>query len=533
LREKLPHVELYNLYGPTEAAIEVSYWHADRAHDHMNTVPIGRPLPNTSLYVLDAKGYVVADGVRGELHIGGVQVARGYLNLAAQTEQSFIDHAAYGRLYKTGDRCRWLPGGILEYTGRIDDQVKVRGYRIEPGEIEHVLQQHASVQACVVVPFEDVSGMTGLAGYVVGDVSYDRELLLSWLHERLPDYMVPSVLITLDSLPLTASGKVNKRALPSVTSTVVSGYTAPRNETEAGLAEIWETLLKTSNIGIKDNFFARGGHSLLAIRVVSAILSNMKLNVALQDIFNYPTIEALAVAITNKDRKTDLLITLNACKTEMDLFFIPPVMGSSTVFQPLGQLLEDSFNCYGLQYPGFNDIENVQGSIEEIAVQMTATILAVSNTEKLHIAGYSMGALIAFEITKLLEMQGREVVLILLDKDTPDEDADDVQGEDEIAVLIRNHTAMLAPGISKEERDKWEQLYLHNSSLLNKYSIHGEVKSRILAIEAIENEMPTNMQDWKYYTTGTFEHYYVNGGHYDLLNSTGIVHLSNLIIENI
>jgi amino acid adenylation domain-containing protein len=300
-REKLPGAELYNLYGPTEAAIDVTYWHAARNNDDIKMVPIGKPVANTQLYVLDKSGNPVPLGGAGELHIGGVQVARGYLNRPELTAEKFVADTfhpeAGSRLYKTGDLVRWLPDGNLEYLGRIDDQVKIRGYRIELGEIENVLQGCEGVSQAVVVAQQSVdTGSYRLIGYVVPRGEFDRPGILEYLAGKLPEYMVPAWLVALDVLPLTTNGKVDKPALPAPDAMALTSqeYVAPRDEREQQLANIWQVLLGVERVGIHDNFFALGGHSLLAMRLIAEINEVFQVELSVRTIFQLATVEALA-----------------------------------------------------------------------------------------------------------------------------------------------------------------------------------------------------------------------------------------------
>jgi len=273
------------------------------------SVPIGRPVANSSAYVLDSKMQLVPRGVWGELYTGGDGVARCYLNRPEVTATSFVPDqfsAEPGaRLYRTGDLARYLPNGLLEFGGRIDKQVKVRGFRIEPQEIESLLGQHEAVANCVVIAREDVPGDQRLVAYIVpngkasnGKVNFNGDLH-GYLTEKLPQYMVPSSFVTLAELPLMPSGKVDRRALPAPELSQANdrAFVAPRSQTEQELVEIWSELLRVETIGVQDNFFDLGGHSLLAAQLVSRILNTFAVELKLQDIFNEPTVEAIAALI--------------------------------------------------------------------------------------------------------------------------------------------------------------------------------------------------------------------------------------------
>ncbi|HEX7242081.1 MAG TPA: AMP-binding protein, partial [Longimicrobiaceae bacterium] len=286
-----PPVELHNLYGPTEAAVDVSFWACERAGVRAG-VPIGRPVWNTQLYVLDGGLGPVPVGVAGELYIGGVQVARGYLGRAELTGERFVPDPfgrAGARLYRTGDKVRWRSEGALEYLGRLDEQVKVRGFRIELGEIEAVLLAQAGVRECAVVVREDVPGERRLVAYVVGEGDVEG------LRGRLPEYMVPSAMVVLERLPLTPNGKLDRQALPAPEyASAGERFVAPRTPEEETLAGIWAEVLHLGRVGAHDNFFELGGHSLLATRVISRVREAFGVGLTVRAILDAPTIEGLA-----------------------------------------------------------------------------------------------------------------------------------------------------------------------------------------------------------------------------------------------
>jgi amino acid adenylation domain-containing protein len=289
-------VVLTNLYGPTEAAVDVSCWTCPRDGAD-GVVPIGRPVWNTALYVLDAALRPVPVGVPGELFIGGVQVARGYQGRAAMTAERFVPDpfSAEGgaRLYRTGDRARWRMDGAIEYLGRLDFQVKVRGFRIELGEMEAVLRRHESVADCVVVAREDVPGENRLVAYVVGEAR--AEALRAHVRRSLPEYMVPAAFVFLDALPLNPNGKVDRRALPAPEyGAAEETYVAPRTPVEEAVAAIWAEVLRLERVGRLDDFFELGGHSLLATRVVSRVRARFGVGLPLRALFEGPTVAEMA-----------------------------------------------------------------------------------------------------------------------------------------------------------------------------------------------------------------------------------------------
>ncbi len=285
---------LHNLYGPTEAAVDVTYWEC-RRDDPRRVVPIGRPIANIHMHVLDGAGRETPVGVPGELHIGGVGLARGYHNRPELTAEKFIHHGQLGRLYRTGDLGRWLADGSLEYLGRLDHQVKLRGFRVELGEIEAVLCEQPGVRASVVLAREDVPGDKRLVAYVVLDAEVPTEGLRTALRTRLPEYMVPSSIVVLESLPLSPNGKVDRKVLPAPESAVsAASYVAPRDAVEEAVAAVWSEVLGVERVGAHDNFFDLGGHSLLATRVVSRLRDIFQIDVSLRALFECPTVSGLA-----------------------------------------------------------------------------------------------------------------------------------------------------------------------------------------------------------------------------------------------
>jgi acyl carrier protein len=292
------------MYGPTETTV----WSTThKLSPDETTVPVGRPIANTSVYVTDAKRRLLPHGVPGELYIGGLGVARGYFERPELTSERFVPDPFAGgeaRMYKTGDRARFRADGILDFLGRADFQVKLRGYRIEPGEIEALVRQLPGITECVVVLREDRPGDQRLVGYVVPaprtkiDVSSVREAL----RERLPEYMVPSNIISIDELPLTPNRKIDRKALPAPD--VLAAHAAPtesakpESEIDRAIAEVWQEMLGREGVGVDDNFFDLGGHSLLVVRVHRKLQEVLGRSLALTDLYRFPTIRALSSYLT-------------------------------------------------------------------------------------------------------------------------------------------------------------------------------------------------------------------------------------------
>ena len=307
--ERASRGELHNLYGPTEAAVDVTAWSCDGDKEG-TTVPIGRPMANVGIYILDKHGEAVPIGVAGEIYIGGVQVGRGYMKRAEMTGERFVPDEFSGeeggRTYRTGDLGRWKRDGTIEFLGRIDHQVKIRGYRIELGEIEARLIEHEAVQEAVVIDREDTTGDKRLVAYYTGaetngdgNDGIGGEELRRHVTGKLPEYMVPAAYVRLEKMPLTPNGKLDRKALPAPEGDVYGarGYEEPIGKIEKTVAEIWSEVLKVERVGRHDNFFELGAHSLLVIRVVSRLRKALNVDVTIRDVFEHPVLADQAAEV--------------------------------------------------------------------------------------------------------------------------------------------------------------------------------------------------------------------------------------------
>ncbi|RUT04337.1 hypothetical protein DSM106972_045650 [Dulcicalothrix desertica PCC 7102] len=369
--------EVWNLYGPTETTIWSVVQKVSQKLEE-GVISIGRPIANTQLYILDQHHQLVPVGVMGELHIGGAGVARGYLNQPELTAQKFIPHPlqkdSSSLWYKTGDLARYLPDGTVEFLGRIDNQVKLRGFRIELGEIETLLNQHPAVNNSVVIVREDEPGHQLLVAYVVFNLSESNQLpeitqLRRHLQNKLPSYMVPSVFVQLETLPITPNGKLDRRALPKPNSSnlhlegLQNTFVAPRHLVEELLAGIWLQVLNVPQVGIYDNFFELGGHSLLATQVVSRVRKTFDIDLPLQCLFESSTVAALATVINSSIKQE---IPSIKC-VERDYYL--PLSFAQTRLWLLEQINQSSLNyneIFAVQLIGLLDIDVLEQSINEI-----------------------------------------------------------------------------------------------------------------------------------------------------------------------
>jgi amino acid adenylation domain-containing protein/non-ribosomal peptide synthase protein (TIGR01720 family) len=448
---------LYNLYGPTEATIDTTSWSCDHA-DARQLVPIGRPIANTQLYVLDRHLNPVPLGAPGELYIGGVSLARGYHKRPDLTAERFVpnpfskgsgirdqgsgraEQAPAPRLYRTGDLARYRPDGAIEYLERIDGQVKARGFRIELGEIEAVLGQHRAVQANVVIMREDLPGQQHLVAYVVphqgpgisdqgsGEPTLDlltpdpRPLipdLRAFLATRLPEYMLPAIIIVLEALPLTPNGKVDRRALPApdqASSQTRPSYVAPRDTLELRLVQIWEDILAIRPIGVTDNFFELGGHSLLVMRLMAHIQQQFGRGLPLATIFEGPAIEQLACLLRQNSAEPPFspLVPLRQGGSKRPLFLVHPGGGTVFCYIKLVHYLDPDQPVYGLQARGLEEGQEPYARIEDMAAAYIDALRMVQPRGPYLLGGWSLGGTVAFEMAQQLLRQGQEVALLAL-----------------------------------------------------------------------------------------------------------------------
>ncbi|WP_338552864.1 amino acid adenylation domain-containing protein [Paenibacillus sp. KS-LC4] len=360
-RKRYPNTQLINMYGITETTVHVTYKEITEVEIAEGRSNIGRPIPTLKVYVLDGKRRCVPAGVAGEMYVAGEGLARGYLNRPELTAEKFVDDpfAPGERMYRSGDLARWLPDGNIEYMGRIDHQVKIRGYRIELGEVEAQLLKVESVREAMVMAREDENGEKQLCAYVVADKLLTVSELRGRLLQEMPGYMIPSYFVQLEKMPLTANGKTDRKALPAPEGSVNTGaeYIAPRTALEEQLVRIWQEVLGTERIGVKDNFFDLGGHSLRATALASKLHEEMNINLSLRDVFRLPTIEEMAREMGGMEEKLYASIPL----TEEKEYY--PVSSAQKRLYILQQLdgAEQSYNMPGImKLDGILDRERLE-----------------------------------------------------------------------------------------------------------------------------------------------------------------------------
>jgi len=423
---KDPPRRLLHVYGPTETTTFASWYRVEAIAANATTLPIGRPIAGTDLYILDQHLAPVPVGVAGELHIGGDGLARGYLNHPELTREKFIAHPFSSddtdRLYKTGDLARYLPDGNIEFLGRIDHQVKIRGYRIELREIESVLAQHPAIQQAVVLARDDNPGDKRLAAYLVtaDGSAISAHDLRNFLQHKFPDYMVPSAFVFLDSLPLTPNGKLDRKMLPAPTEHSLSAghcYAAPRDALESTLCRLWSEALGVEKVGIDDDFFGLGGHSLLAAKLFTRMDEAIGRSLPLSVLFETPNIRALAERYRASEfRKPRSLVPLRSTGQLPPIFAVPGVYGNVVGFADLARELGPDQPVYCLQSRGLDGRDAPSDSIEAMASLYTEELRSVQSRGPYALVGACFGATVAYEMTRQLIGMGHEVAFLgLLD----------------------------------------------------------------------------------------------------------------------
>jgi len=429
-RTAAPATRVVNEYGPTEATVGCAVEIAPAGAIGSGQVPIGRPIANARLHVLSAELILLPTGSRGELAIGGDGLARGYLGRPDLTAERFVPdpYAAVPgeRLYRTGDLVRRLPGGALDFLGRVDFQVKIRGVRIELGEIESALLRHPGVRETVVVVREDLPGEKALVAYLVaaGVPPPATGELRAFLRERLPAALLPAAFVLLEALPLTANGKLDRRALPAPGRSrpeLERAYTAPRDALELQLARLWEGVLGVRPVGITDDFFALGGHSLLAVQLMARIEHSLGAHLPMATLLRHATIERLAAVLREQvgPVRRQALVEIEP-GSGRPFFCVHPVGGDVLCYVHLARHLAGERGIYGLQVPD-DEAGPAPRTLEAMAAGYLRAIRQVQPAGPYSLGGWSMGGVVAFEIARQLEAAGESVdLLALVDSLAPD-----------------------------------------------------------------------------------------------------------------
>ena len=547
-------VRLFNTYGQTECTAVTTCCELLPSLP-AGDVPLGKPVHNVRAYLLDDQRQPVSLGETGELYVGGVGVGRGYLGQPEMTNKHFISDPFSGtpgdRLYKTGDLVRFRLDGNLEFVGRVDQQIKLRGIRVEPGEIEAVVLQHPSMQSVVIVGQPAGPTPDYLAAYVVfhADQTLSASELRSWLGERLPDFMIPAIFVSLDSLPLTPNGKVDRRALPIPDFSQTSSnhqHIEPKDELELRLVKLWERLLQRHPISIDDNFFELGGHSLLAVRMITQLEKEFGKPLSLALLFHAPTIEKMAEVLRDQgwQPRWSSLVPIQTGGSRPPLFCVHADGGAFFYTNFTAHLSPDQ-PLFGIQARGLDGKEAPFTNVKEMAQQYIREIRSVQPKGPYIISGFSMGGVVVYEMAQQLLLNGEPPGLVIfLDAPSPN-----------YPEMLENHNKSVSNKLKKffdlSATEKLERLITRTSKRWRE--LHDEILSRLYllirrplppalrihvvrktnqriadmyqplpysgpvtvlrASEQTPGAKPDRTLGWRHYVTGTIDDFVIPGDH--------------------
>ncbi|KAG0042710.1 hypothetical protein BGZ83_000149 [Gryganskiella cystojenkinii] len=548
-------VRLINAYGPTESTVIATTYNVTGGNNVSDRLPIGRPIGNTQVYVLDKYCNPVPIGVVGELYIGGPGVAIGYLNRPDPTAERFIPdpfrNVPGARMYRTGDLVRYLPDGNIVFMGRNDDQVKIRGFRIELGEIEARFAEHPQVREVIVLAIGESDKR--LIAYVVADL--DEQLantLREHLAAALPEYMIPSAFVRLDVFPLTNNGKVDRRALPEPDSASFAArdYEVPQGDLEVTLASIWAELLKIEQVGRHDNFFMLGGHcghSLLAVRMMSYVRKRLGIELKLQTLFSAPTITKLAKKLlqgnNGQEDEYGVLLPLKTQGSRPPLFCIHPGLGMSWSYGGLAKYLNSEQPLYGLQARGLNGKTPMAISVKEMTLDYIGQIRSIQPHGPYYLLGWSFGGTVAQSMAVEFERQGEKVALLAIMDSTGDYsifDGIQSQGQEQDA----NHYAVrLAESRSKDSIERglelWEKtkpVVINNQKLARRFtpSVYGgDILFFRASVRWSENAPLVDPASWTPYIRGKIEVHDVACQHLEMDTLESIALIGGIVAARI
>jgi amino acid adenylation domain-containing protein len=413
---------VWNMYGPTETTI----WSTvARLEAGEGPVSIGRPIDNTQVYIVSPGIQLQPVGVTGELLIGGDGLALGYLKQPELTSEKFVDDPFSGRigakLYRTGDLAKWHADGTLECLGRIDHQVKIRGFRIELGEIEATLSKLDEVSQCVVTVREDRPGDQRLVAYYVTKAGNEANIpeWRNYLRSRLPEYMIPQHFVKLEAMTLTPNGKIDRKALPASDAVITTPmeHVAPRNPIETKILNIFAKVLEKPDIGVTDNFFESGGHSLLAVRLVSMIEKEFRCRIPLATLFNSPDVERIADILRSRERVETIwnsLVPIFPDDTKRRIFLIHGAGGNLLLYRTLAKHLSANMSVYGFQSQGLDGKSRVLTSVEEMAAHYVKELKSFQDVGPYYLCGYCMGGVVAYEMARILRSENQTIGMVAM-----------------------------------------------------------------------------------------------------------------------
>jgi amino acid adenylation domain-containing protein len=530
----LPGLRICFGYGPTEATLYATAHFDPEPRDR--PAPIGRPLPGSRLYLLDERLRPVPPGVAGEVFLAGDCLARGYLNRPGLTAERFVaDPFVPGeRMYRTGDLARWLPGGEAEYAGRRDDQIKLRGFRIEPGEVTAALLAVPGVREAAVLV--DREGEPRLVAGVAGGGGRTPHEWRAVLADRLPDYMIPSVFAEFDRLPLSRSGKLDRDAVLAHARASASNNpvntAAPRDQVELALLRIWRELLLHPAIGVSDDFFDVGGTSISAIKLAHTIGAEFGRELPLRDVILHPTIEAQAALLrADSPPRGGSLIEFRRGDGETRVVCVHPAGGTAFCYLPLSAALPEDAGVLGIQSPGLNAGEEPLPSVEAMAEEYLR-LVDPQLSETLVLCGLSYGGLVAYEMGRRLAEHHPRVSVVLLDTTATDDPAARAAIEPVSAAEFREKLVRfngMYPGIEDAQIERYHRTYNHNRLTAREHD-PGETAARVVFVQAVgEDTIPGTAEFWRRRARGEFEVVPADCGHWDMLESDALPLVAKII----
>ncbi|KRT88203.1 non-ribosomal peptide synthetase [Bacillus paralicheniformis] len=503
VRHRCPNLKLYNIYGPTENTTFSTFYEVKQ--DFSQAIPIGKPISNSNAFIVDESGQLAPIGVPGELCVGGDGVAKGYLHRPDLTGEAFVEHPFQPgeKMYKTGDLARWLPDGNLEYISRMDRQIKIRGKRTEPAEIEARLIEIEGVQEAAVI-IEEKNEEAFLIAYYVSDDQTEEKTIRSLLSRQLPDYMIPHDWVKLDRMPLSANGKIDRRALPAPDQkTALKQIVPPRNWVEKELIDIWRPILGVKELGIEDDFFELGGHSLKALQVIHQLKNSQGIDIPIELLFENPTIEQLAEKLFSHELRASAVQHVSRLNppTGVNLFCFPPISGFGIFYKDLAAKLNGKATVYG-----FNFIEE-----DSRMEQYVNNIIQKQPRGPYILLGYSAGGNTAFETVKEMENRGLEVSDLII--------VDAYQKKQALPPQPSSTSAEHVPAHLREAVIKKTANYQkYWAQLIN----GGQINANIHFIEAgIQTDQIDRfiLQKWADATTRNYQEYKGAGPHQDMFET--------------
>ncbi|MDK2126025.1 non-ribosomal peptide synthetase [Parachitinimonas caeni] len=544
LQQQLPGLRIVNGYGPTETCVYSTVYLT--LQPLARQCPIGRPLANTQVYLLDAEGEPVPIGVTGELYIGGAGLARGYLHRTALTDERFVPNPFSqqpgSRLYRTGDLARWLPEGQIEYLGRRDQQVKLRGYRVEPGEVEAALLAQADVREAAVLIDRPASGEARLVAALVRADGAAPRLASEWrevLAQRLPAYMIPSLFVELPQLPQTAHGKLDTAAILALAADGPRqvNVASPRDHIELTLYQLWKQVLLQPHISIRDNFFDIGGTSIAAIKLAHGIAAAFGETLPVRDILLHPTIEALGGRLRHGagGKPPSNLIEFRQGDGQHRVVCIHPAGGTAFCYLSLAKVMPDDCGIYGIQSPGVNPGEAFLPTVEAMA-QSYLEKLGPLTQGRLVLTGLSYGGLIAHEMGRRLAAAGhRQLSVVLLDTQGLEDPAHramvmPVEMEEFRSKLVKFNG--MYPGIDDAQVAQYFHIYNHNRLTMRDY-LTPPTAARLVLIQAMGGRDRPFWREarafWRRRAQAGFLVKLVHGDHWEMLETAEVLRVAKVL----